>query len=128
MAKPSAQVLLMQARREIAQLQIDLQHMKGFTIQQCQDMAQLALHREFGFGPVYQERFEKAFRQAFFEYADLCVTDGQDDQDIVYTKACIDRALREACGDRLLPFEERYAPERMYFRDSREQWKEGGGC
>lgn len=37
-------------------------------------------------------------------------------------------ARREACGDRLLPFEERYAPERMYFRDSREQWKEGGGC
>ena len=98
--------------------------MKGFTIQQCQDMAQVALHQEFGFGPAYQQRFEKAFRQAFFEYADLCVTDGMDDAELVYTKECVDRALRAACGEDMLPFDERYAPERMYFRDSWEEWKE----
>lgn len=125
MGKPSAQVLLMQAQKKIRQLEYDNYCIKGFTMQQCMDIAHIALHREFGFGPVYQQRFEQAFRQAFVDYASLCVEDGADDDEIVYTKAVLDRSLIAACGEEVLPFDERYATERMYFRDDREKWKEG---
>lgn len=124
MSKPSTYVQLMNARKEIQQLQHDLWCSKGFTIQQCMDIAQIALHNEFGFGPVYQERFLKKFKEAFVEYAELCLDDGKDDAEIVYTKECVDRELRAACGDNILPFDERYAIERMYFRDNRENWKD----
>ena len=123
MAKPSAQVLLMQAQKKIRQLEYDNYCLKGFTMQQCMDIAHIALHQEFGFGPVYQRRFERAFRQCFVAYAELCVSDGRDDEEIVYTKECLDRSLAAACGENILPFDERYATERMYFRDSREEWK-----
>lgn len=124
MPKPNAQVLLMQARKEIALLKQEIWVSKGFTIQQCQDMAMIALNREFQFGPKYNERFEKAFREAFVDYSELCLDDGKDDEDIIYTKDVVDRALRVARGD-ILPFDERYAIERLYFRDRRQEWKEG---
>ena len=82
MTKPSTQLLLMQARREIARLQRDIYHHKGFTMQQCLDMAMLALNAEFGFGPAYNKRFEQRFREIFVEFADLCVEDGADDEDL----------------------------------------------
>ena len=49
--------------------------------------------------------------------AKMCVEDGSDDPEIVYTKEKVDRALRAACGDGILPFDKRYAPENLYFRD-----------
>ena len=60
--------------------------MKGFTLQQAQDMAEIALNLEFNFGPVYNERFEKRFKTVFLEYAAMCVADGADDAEIVYTQ------------------------------------------
>ena len=124
MGKPSAQVLLMQAQKRIKQLEFDLYCAKGFATQQCEDMAQIALHQEFGFGPAYQKRFKRRFRQVFFEYAELCLDDAKDDAALDYTKACVDRSLQAACGDDMLPFDERYALENFYFRDSRDKWKE----
>ena len=95
MAAPSTYKLLLQAQQAIKQLQRDLYVSKGFTIQQCIDMAMIALHEEFGFGPKYQARFEEAFRKTFVEYATICVEDGADDE------------------------------KRMYFRDSRKNWEKG---
>ena len=46
----------------------------------------------------------------------MCVDDGRDDADIVYTKEKMDRMLRAACGDDILPFDERYAPDNLYLR------------
>lgn len=46
----------------------------------------------------------------------MCVDDGRDDPAIDYTKEKMDRALRAACGDRILPFDERYALENLYLR------------
>lgn len=126
MGKPSAQVLLMQARKEIQQLQTDLKYSKGFTIQQCMDVAMIALNLEFQFGPVYNRRFERRFRDVFVELSSLCVDDGETDEELVYTKDYMDRALRAARGDNVLPFDERYALDRMYFRDSMDEWKEEG--
>ena len=124
MAAPSTYKLLLQAQQAIKQLQRDLYISKGFTIQQCIDMAMITLHEEFGFGPKYQARFEEAFRRTFVEYASMCVEDGADDAQISYTKEKVDRALRAACGE-IIPFEERYDEKRMYFRDSREKWEKG---
>lgn len=117
MPKPNTYVQLLNAQQRIRQLEENIQIMKGFTLQQAMDMAMIALHDEFQFGPKYNERFEKAFRETFIEYAKMCVSDGADDPEIVYTKEKVDRALRAARGD-IKPFDERYAPENLYFRDN----------
>lgn len=125
MGKANTYILLKQAEAEIRVLQENLYLSKGMTIQQCIDMAQIALNLEFNFGPVYNARFEKRFREVFVDYAELCVTDGADDEEIIYTKAVLDRQLTAAVGENVLPFDERYDTKRMYFRDNRNEWKEG---
>ena len=127
MGKNNPVLLLRAAQQKIAELEAKIWMMKGFTLQQALDIAQIALHEEFGFGPQYNARFGRAFRDAFVQYAELCVDDSKDDADIVYTKEVLDRQLRAACGDSVLPFDERYAQDRLYFRDSRETWREEGG-
>lgn len=117
MGKPNTYLQLLQAQQEIRRLKAEIEVMKGFTLQQAQDMAEIALNQEFQFGPVYNERFEKRFKKVFIEYAEMCVADGKDDPQIDYTKEKVDRALRIARGD-ILPFDERYAVENLYFRDN----------
>lgn len=137
MGKPNTYVQLLNAQQLIQQLQQqilllqqknrqEVELMKGFTIQQCQDMAIIALHNEFHFGPKMSKRFESAFRGTFKEYAKMCVADGKDDPDIVFTKEKVDRALRAACGNDVRPFDERYAPENLYFRDKLMKEKSNG--
>lgn len=122
MGKPNTYIQLRQAQQRIAQLEIDLYYSKGFTIQQCMDMAMITLHEEFGFGPLYIKRFEQHFRQVFKDFYSLCVADGADDEELVYTKAKVDEHLRAGYGESLIPFDERYDINRMYFRDRREDW------
>ena len=50
--------------------------------------------------------------------------DGEGDKEIVYTKEVVDRELRRVRGPDVLPFDERYAEERLYFRDSRKEWRD----
>ena len=125
MGKPNTYLQLRAALQEIQELKKQVWFSKGFTMQQCLDIAMIALHQEFGFGPSYQARFGRAFRDAFVAYAELCLDDGKDDEEIIYTKEVLDRQLRAACGDDILPFDERYAEDKLYFRDSREKWREG---
>ena len=108
---------LLQAQKAIQQLQHDNHVIKGFTVQQCLDVALIALHNEFHFGPKMTARFESAFLDTFMAYAQMCVDDAVDDPEIVYTKEKMDRALRAACGENIRPFEERYAIENLYFRE-----------
>lgn len=115
MARPNTYIQLRQAQQTIKDLSAKVELMKGFTLQQSLDMALITLHREFGFGPDRCQRFGKQFMQTFVEYAQLCVNDSADDEDIVYTQAVVDRELEEACGE-IIPFEQRYAPENLYFR------------
>lgn len=126
MGKPNTYVQLLNAQQQILQLHQKVEVMKGFTIQQCLDMAIIALHNEFHFGPKMSRRFEAAFRETFQEYAKMCVADGADDPEIVYTKEKVDRALRAACGDDVRPFDSRYAPENLYFRDNLMKEKSNG--
>ena len=117
MAKPNTYVQLKAAQKQIAELSYRLEMMKGFTLQQSLDMAQIALHEKLGFEPERNAKFAAAFWETFLEYAALCVGDGADDPEIVYTKDVVDRMLREACGDDILPFDERYSLEHLYRRD-----------
>lgn len=117
MPKPNTYIQLLQAQQTIAQLRRDMDIIKGFTVQQSLDMAIIALHNEFHFGPKMVRRFEDAFLETFKAYARMCVLDGADDPEIVYTKAKVDQALQAACGDNIRPFDERYALENLYFRD-----------
>ena len=117
MGKPNTYVQLLNAQKLIQQLRADIEHMKGFTLQQSLDMALIALNRHFGFGPDRCAKFEEMFRETFIDYAQMCVDDSKDDEQIVYTQEKVDRALRAACGEDILSFEERYAPENLYLRD-----------
>ena len=128
MGKPNPMVLLMNAKQEILHLQMEVERMKGFTLQQSLDMALIALHHEFHFGPKYCARFEKAFRETFLAYAEMCMEDSADDEEIVYTKEKVDRALRAACGEDILPFDERYRFDQLalWGRDLAEKGTNGG--
>lgn len=117
MGKPNTYVQLLNAQKQIQQLRAEVDHMKAFTLQQSLDMALIALNRHFGFGPDRCAKFEAAFRETFLDYAQMCVDDSKDDEQIVYTQEKVDRALRAACGEDILSFEERYAPENLYLRD-----------
>lgn len=90
--------------------------LKGFTLQQALDMAIITPNRSFGFGPDRNRKFAEDFMATFREYAKACVADGKDDEEIVYTKSLVDRALIAAMGD-IIPFDERYAAENLYYRD-----------
>ena len=116
MSKPNTYIQLLNAQKQIAVLYQEVERMKGFTLQQSLDMAIITLHKEFGFGPDRCAKFEQAFRSTFLDYAQRCVDDSRDDQEIVYTQECLDRDLRAACGEDIMPFEERYSPENLYLR------------
>ena len=92
MPKPNTYVQLLQAQKAIKQLQHDNAVIKGFTVQQCLDIAIIALHDEFHFGPKMSTRFESAFLDTFMAYAQMCVDDAADDPEIVYTKEIFARS------------------------------------
>lgn len=79
-----------------------------FAIQQCKDVLLIAAHDEFGFGPERIKRLSDVFDKTMMEYAELVVKDSKDDKSLAYCKDKIDRALREACGEYFVPWEERY--------------------
>lgn len=114
---PAVQVkLLEKENRELRALNY---HLKGFTLQQALDMAIITLNRSFGFGPERNRKFGEDFMATFREYARACVDDGKDDEEIVYTKSLVDRALEAALGE-IIPFDERYAEENLYYRNKLE--------
>lgn len=92
MSKPNTYVQLIQAQKTIVELRQNLDIIKAFTVQQCLDVALIALHNEFHFGPKMNGRFEAAFLDTFMEYAQMCIDDAADDPEIVYTKEKMDQA------------------------------------
>lgn len=99
--KPNAFLAKQQAKTELA-----IREARRFTIQQCHDMACIALHLEFGFGPERIARYSDAVLKVWNTYADTALAD--TDKDMVETHEKIDRVLKEACGDRFVEWEERY--------------------
>jgi len=76
-----------------------------FTRQNMCDIALLVLHEEFGFGPERLMRFCKAISKKYGDFADLW---NGDTKDVEYSKAVLDRALKQICGKYFIPWDERY--------------------
>ena len=106
MAKPSASMRQMQANQER-----NMRLQRLFTIQQCEDMAIITLGQDFGFGPKRAAEFRTKMRETFAAYAELCIENAKGDQQMDYTKGCIDRELSRILGDAAQPWEERYPKE-----------------
>lgn len=103
MGKPNAFLAKMEAAYQ-ARLDRD----RELTMQQCQDMAMIALNRAFGFGPERLNEFAKANAEVWADYAEMIVADSEDDRDIEYSKAKVDEVLQRICGKYFTPFAERY--------------------
>lgn len=91
-----------------AKHQRELNFFRTFTIQQCMDMAMIALNDKFGFGAERLDQFETAFYDVFREYATNTIEDAKTDKDIEYTKGSLDRKLQQIMGEHFVPWEERY--------------------
>lgn len=106
MAKPSAFLQKIEAQHK---RNMNLQ--RAFTIQQCEDMALITLGQDFGFGPKRAMDFLHKFRQTLKAYAELCVDDATGDDELIYTKAVIDRELQKVMGEDFVPWDVRFPPE-----------------
>ena len=76
-----------------------------FTMQMASDAALLAANDVFGAGAERAVRFHDAMQRYFDE---ILTMTHEDTQDIEYTKAKLDGALRRILGDKLQPFDQRY--------------------
>ena len=72
------------------------------------DLVTIALGR-MGWGEKRFEKFDKMLSEVSAEYAKLILQDSGDDEDLVYTKACLDRELQRYVGSRFVPYDQRYA-------------------
>ena len=111
MAKQSAYMRRVQAQHEQMMLV-----QRSFTIIQCRDMAAIALHEAFGFGPERLAKFLETYDAVLNEYADMAVSDSEDDPEIDYTKGKVDAHLKRILGDGFVPWEERYREIAKYIR------------
>lgn len=103
MKKPNPMLAKIEARH-----QAEMTHCRLFTAQQCKDVLLIAANRAFGFGPDRAKALGDAFDEAFNEYAEMTLEDAKTDREIWYTKAKVDDALREICGEHFQPWDERY--------------------
>lgn len=72
------------------------------------DLVTIALGR-MGWGEKRFEKFDRMLTEVSAEYSKLIVQDADDDADMVYAKACLDRELQRYVGDRFVPYDQRYA-------------------
>lgn len=91
-----------------ARHQAEMTYARIFAVQQSKDIMLIAANRAFNFGPERAKLLADTFDEVFTEYATMTVEDSRDDKDIWYTKAKIDQALQEICGESFVPWEERY--------------------
>lgn len=73
--------------------------------QNMMDLAALVLNEQFGFGADRLEKFNRAMETMHDEFATIWNSDTADTE---YSKAVLDRKLKEIYGDRFVPWNERY--------------------
>jgi len=89
-----------------------LYHAKiGMTLQLAQDAAMIAANEVLQMGPGRAKEFAMAFTEAVNDIGTMMFEDEQDDKEFVYTKARVDRRLKEICGENFEPWEVRYGQE-----------------
>lgn len=81
------------------------------TLQIAQDAAMIAANEVLQMGPGRAKEFSLAFTEAVNDIGKMMFEDQQDDKEFVYTKARVDRRLKEICGENFEPWEERYGQE-----------------
>lgn len=99
---PKQSGLMLRVQREMYQQKMETQR---FTRQLMCDLAMIALSNTFGFGPERCHRFLEELVRVFTHYSDKWASDTPDTE---YARECIDRRLREICGEYFKPWEERY--------------------
>lgn len=92
----------MQARQELREREI-----RHHTHVYMMDMVTVALGR-LGWGEQRLRKFDAMLTEVSKDYADLITTDINEDPDMVYAKATLDRELQQYVGGLFLPYEERY--------------------
>ena len=83
----------------------------GMTLQIAQDAAMIAANEVLQMGPGRAKEFAMAFTEAVNDIGTMMFEDQMDDPEFVYTKARVDRRLKEICGENFVPWEERYGQE-----------------
>ena len=81
------------------------------TLQLAQDAAMIAANEVLQMGPGRAKEFALAFTEAINDIGVMMFDDQMDDPEFVYTKARVDRRLKEICGENFEPWEERYGQE-----------------
>lgn len=79
------------------------QHTRVYTL----DMVTAALGR-MGWGEKRLAEFDKVLYEVSKDYAELILDDVQDDKEIAYSKAVLDRELAQYTGSLFVPYDERY--------------------
>lgn len=70
------------------------------------DAAMIAAHKVFGAGQKRCTEFHWELCKTYEEMAKIC---SEDTKDMEYTKAVVDRKLKEILGDDMQPWDERYS-------------------
>ena len=81
------------------------------TLQIARDAAMIATNEVLQMGPGRAKEFALAFTAAVNDIGTMMFEDQQDDKEFVYTKARVDRRLKEICGENFQPWEVRYGQE-----------------
>ena len=103
MPKQNAFLAKMQAKHRI-----ELQQDRLFTIQYCKDAAMMAAAELFGMGEKRASEFSEKYDYFLNEISRLIHDDSKADADITYSRAVVDRRLREICGSNFVEWDERY--------------------
>lgn len=99
MAKPMNR----EQRRKNAKAKARLDAQLRIHVQIGLDAAAIAANDVFHMGPTYVEAFANAYRDAYMEICNLIVDDDAD-----YAFTVLDRRLKTICGDKFVPYRERY--------------------
>ena len=74
------------------------------------DFVTIALGR-MGYGEKRLKDFEQKLSAVYMEFAKAFTDDLKDDKECVYTKECLDRELKQYCGNSFEPYDKRYFEE-----------------
>lgn len=110
--------------KRVAELSIELNIIKAYTIQQAVDVAQITLHQMAGFGQSRNIQFENEYRQNWAEVMRMALDEEQDEKSddkhaeptLAYTVTTFDKALADALGGSCMPYEDRYSLARIVRR------------
>ena len=104
MPKQSAYLKRLQLNKALA-----IERDRVFTMQWCADAAILAAHEVFNRKGEKLVEFALTMQRYANEISRLTLDDAKDDKDIEYTKAKVDKALKDILPEeRFQPWDERY--------------------